>query len=87
MHISSSTSEHTLRICLPIGIRSEMVTISTAKGDRLKIVADVWHLEADCHFEWEVVFAPRDVDVTSIRAKFEEEGILTIRAGRSARKD
>ncbi|KAF7366725.1 hypothetical protein MSAN_00930600 [Mycena sanguinolenta] len=82
MHISSSTSEHTLGICLPIGIKSEMVTISTAKGDKLKIVADAWHLEVDCHFEWEIVFAPCDVDITRIRAIFEDGGVLTIHAGR-----
>jgi hypothetical protein len=27
-----------------------MVTITTAKGDKLKVVADAWHLEADCGF-------------------------------------
>ncbi|KAJ7253034.1 hypothetical protein B0H12DRAFT_1017707 [Mycena haematopus] len=87
MQISSSTGEYTLDIRLPIEIKPEMVTISTAKGDKLKIVADAWHLEADCHFEWEVVFAPRDVDIAGIRAKFQDGGVLTVRAGRRACRD
>ncbi|KAJ6588315.1 hypothetical protein B0H19DRAFT_922985 [Mycena capillaripes] len=82
LQISSSDTEYTLDISLPIAIQPEMVIITTAKGDKLKIVADAWHLEADCHFEWEIVFPPRDVDITSIRAKFEEQGRLTVRAGR-----
>jgi len=36
------------------------------------------------HFEWEIAFPPRDVDIKSIRAKFEEKGRLTVRAGRHA---
>lgn len=27
-----------------------MVTISANKGDRLKIVADAWHMETDCEY-------------------------------------
>ncbi|KAJ7827200.1 hypothetical protein B0H13DRAFT_1657078 [Mycena leptocephala] len=38
----------TPNVSLPIAIQPEMVTITTAKGDKLKIVADAWHLEADC---------------------------------------
>ncbi|KAF8208186.1 hypothetical protein K438DRAFT_1575054 [Mycena galopus ATCC 62051] len=82
IHISSSTSEYTVHISLPIAVKPEMVTITTAKGDKIKIVVDEWHLEDNCHFEWEIVFPPRDVDITSIRAKFEEEKLLTVRAGR-----
>lgn len=48
MDIISSTSEYTFDISLPIVIKPEMVTITTAKGDKVKIVADAWHLEADC---------------------------------------
>jgi hypothetical protein len=34
------------------------------------------------HFEWEIVFPPHDIDITSIRAKFEVQGLLVVSAGR-----
>ncbi|KAK7042447.1 hypothetical protein R3P38DRAFT_316863 [Favolaschia claudopus] len=86
LRIDTSTSEYVLDVALPVVIKPEMVTVSTAKGAKLRIVADAWHLEKDCHFEWEIVFATGDVDITSIRAKFGEEGHLVVRAGRRARK-
>ncbi|KAJ7625101.1 hypothetical protein DFH06DRAFT_979549 [Mycena polygramma] len=85
MHVNSSATEYTVDISLPIAIKSEMVTISKARGDRVKIVADAWHLEVDCHFEWEIVFPPQDVDLASIRAKF-EHGRLVVSAGRRSCK-
>ncbi|KAJ7337415.1 hypothetical protein DFH08DRAFT_783742 [Mycena albidolilacea] len=86
MDIISSTSEYTFDISLPIVIKPEMVTVTTAKGDKVKIVADAWHLEADCHFEWEIVFPPGEVDITKINAQF-EGGHLNVRAGRRSCKD
>ncbi|KAK7019824.1 hypothetical protein R3P38DRAFT_2782131 [Favolaschia claudopus] len=86
LRIDTSTREYVLDVVLPVEIKPEMVTLSTLKGDKLRIVADAWHLEKDCHFEWEIVFAPGDVDMTSIRAKFGEEGHLVVRAGRRACK-
>ncbi|KAJ7130279.1 hypothetical protein C8R44DRAFT_613600 [Mycena epipterygia] len=82
VNITATATGYTLVIALPIAIKPEMVTISTAKGDKLRIVADAWHLEADCHYEWEVTFAPRDVVTSSIRAKFDVQGHLTVSAGR-----
>ncbi|KAJ7896885.1 hypothetical protein B0H13DRAFT_1623656 [Mycena leptocephala] len=76
MYINSSATEFTPDVSLPIAIQPEMVTITTAKGDKLKIAADAWHLEANCHFELEIVFPPHDIDITSIRAKFEVQGRL-----------
>ncbi|KAJ7178057.1 hypothetical protein C8R46DRAFT_943005 [Mycena filopes] len=87
LQISSSAAKYTLDISLPAAIKPEMVTITTAKGDILKIVADAWHLESDCHFEWEIVFPPQDVDIASISAKFDARGRLTVNAGRRTRKN
>ncbi|KAJ7084017.1 hypothetical protein B0H15DRAFT_849777 [Mycena belliarum] len=80
--IISSAAQYTFHVDLPIAIKPEMVTISTAKGDKVKIVADAWHLEADCHFEWEIAFGPQDVNTSTIRAKLDEEGHLIVSAGR-----
>ncbi|KAJ7628413.1 hypothetical protein FB45DRAFT_834338 [Roridomyces roridus] len=82
LHVHASADKYTLDIALPVEIKPEMVTITTAKGDRLKIVADVWHLESDCHYEWEIVFPPEDVQLSTIRAKFSAEGHLSVSAGR-----
>ncbi|KAJ7291281.1 hypothetical protein C8J57DRAFT_1272123 [Mycena rebaudengoi] len=85
--ITALPAQYTFELRLPDSIKPEMVTITTAKGDRLKIVADAWHLEVDCHYEWQIVFSPRDVDMSSIRAKFEDaQSRLTVSAGRRAQK-
>jgi len=55
-----------------------MVTISAKRGDKLEIVADAWHMEADCHYEWQISFAPHDIDMSSVHAKFGADGHLTI---------
>ncbi|KAA1477142.1 hypothetical protein DENSPDRAFT_760015, partial [Dentipellis sp. KUC8613] len=57
---------------------AEMVTIAAKKGDRLGIIADAWHLEQDCHFEWDFAFEPRTVDMSTLRAKVEADGKLVI---------
>ncbi|TFY66369.1 hypothetical protein EVG20_g4721 [Dentipellis fragilis] len=57
---------------------AEMVTIAAKKGDRLRIIADAWHLEQDCHFEWDFAFEPRTVDMSTLRAKVEADGKLVI---------
>ncbi|KAF7329741.1 hypothetical protein MKEN_00237400 [Mycena kentingensis (nom. inval.)] len=67
LRIDSSRTAYTMELALPSSISAEMVTITTAKGDKLKIVADAWHLESDCHYEWEVVFPPKDVNFASCR--------------------
>nr|GAT44428.1 predicted protein [Mycena chlorophos] len=83
MHIDSSPNAYTMQLALPSTITSpEMVTISTAKGDKLRIVADAWHLESDCHYEWEVAFPAKDVNMSSIRAKFDGKGRLSVEACR-----
>jgi hypothetical protein len=48
MDISSSNAKYTLHVQLPITIQPEMITISAQKGDKLKVVADAWHMENDC---------------------------------------
>jgi len=82
MNVHSSPSKHILSVRLPEAIKSEMVTITANKGDKLKIIADAWHMEADCHYEWQIDFAPHDVDMLAIRAKFEQDGLLIISAER-----
>lgn len=47
-HIESSPSTHTFNVQLPKYIEHEMVTISVHKGDRIRISADAWNMEADC---------------------------------------
>jgi hypothetical protein len=78
MVIQSTLSTHTLSVVLPRAIQSEMVTVSVKKGDRLDIVADAWHMENDCHYEWQAHFAPGDADMPSVRARFAPDGKLTI---------
>lgn len=46
------------------------------KGGRIDIVADAWHLEQDCHYEWHLAFPLRTVDMTSLRATFNDSGTL-----------
>ena len=45
MTVSSSCYYYTLCVKLPAAIQPEMVTVCANKGDKLKVVADVWHLE------------------------------------------
>ncbi|KAG2364567.1 hypothetical protein BDR07DRAFT_1279454 [Suillus spraguei] len=78
MVIQSTLSTHSLSVVLPRAIQSEMVTVSVKKGDKLNIVADAWHMENDCHYEWQVYFAPGDADMPSVRARFAPDGKLTI---------
>ncbi|KAJ7056953.1 hypothetical protein C8F01DRAFT_992154 [Mycena amicta] len=73
---------YTMELSLPSTITAEMVTISTAKGDKLRIVADAWHLESDCHYEWEVAFPPKDVNMGSLCARLDGEGRLSVKASR-----
>ncbi|GLB40719.1 hypothetical protein LshimejAT787_0805900 [Lyophyllum shimeji] len=84
MNVSSSPSKHTLHVQLPRMIQPEMITISANRGDKLKVVADAWHMENDCHYEWQISFAPRDIDMTAIHAKFEPNGHLFIDVSRLA---
>ncbi|KAG1729839.1 uncharacterized protein EDB91DRAFT_1059838 [Suillus paluster] len=78
MVIQSTLTTHSLSVTLPRAIQSEMVTVSVKKGDRLNIVADAWHMEIDCHYEWQVHFAPGDADMSSARARFAPDGKLSI---------
>ncbi|KAF7965961.1 hypothetical protein HWV62_40721 [Athelia sp. TMB] len=48
MHVTTTSSGYTLNAQLPIEIQPEMITVSAKKGDRIAVVADVWHMEADC---------------------------------------
>ncbi|KII85257.1 hypothetical protein PLICRDRAFT_116403 [Plicaturopsis crispa FD-325 SS-3] len=77
MQVVTLPYKHTLDVDLPSEIRPEMVTISAKKGDRLDIVADAWHKENDCHYEWQIRFPPHDIDMSSVHAKV-TEGHLTI---------
>ncbi|KAL0953115.1 hypothetical protein HGRIS_004384 [Hohenbuehelia grisea] len=78
MAITSTPYRHTLDVCLPRAIQPEMVTVSARKGDKLSVIADAWHMERNCHYEWEIAFPPRDVDMGSVHAKFESDGRLVI---------
>ncbi|CAL1717224.1 unnamed protein product [Somion occarium] len=45
---------------------------NSKKGDRVEVVADIWHKEEDAHFEWEILFAPGDVDIGTIRTSLRD---------------
>ncbi|KAJ8496816.1 hypothetical protein ONZ51_g865 [Trametes cubensis] len=82
MRLLTTTGEHRLAVRLPEGLSPEMVTVCAKKGARLSVVADLWHRESDSHYEWEVTFAPADVDMMSVRAVFESDGQLVIHVRR-----
>ncbi|KAL4246434.1 hypothetical protein ABKN59_009642 [Abortiporus biennis] len=82
--ISSSTTEHKVSLRIPWAekeIIPEMITVSAKRGDRLGVVADVWDKEVDSHYEWEIQYPPRDVDMSSIRVHL-GDGYITIKARR-----
>ena len=45
--VRSTDEEYVLSVHLP-GFTPEMVTVSARKEDRLAVVADLWHVEANC---------------------------------------
>lgn len=85
--IVSSDTTHTVSIVLPrpggAPLAPEMVTISARRGGRLAVVADAWHLEHDCHYEWHVALPPKEVDLGAVRARFGDDGTLVIDVPRS----
>jgi hypothetical protein len=46
--VRESFSHYTINVYLPTIIQSDMVTIAVVKGDKMKLVADAWHLESNC---------------------------------------
>ncbi|KAL4064628.1 hypothetical protein J3A83DRAFT_643108 [Scleroderma citrinum] len=82
MITQSSCTMHTFSVTLPRTILPEMVTVSAKKGDRLDVVADAWHMERDCHYEWQIRFAPGDVDMGTVRAQLGSDGMLSIEVQR-----
>ncbi|KIM80386.1 hypothetical protein PILCRDRAFT_73151 [Piloderma croceum F 1598] len=82
MHITPSDSKYILNVQLPTEIQREMVTVSAKKGNRIAIVADVWHMEEDCHYEWQIRFSPYDINMTSIRVILDDDAQLTIHVER-----
>ncbi|KAF9534004.1 hypothetical protein CPB83DRAFT_782665 [Crepidotus variabilis] len=85
MNCRADPSLYTLMVAaLPPSITSDMVTISANKGDRLRINAQAWGGENAAHYEWQVSFPPRDVDLSRVQARFENGG-LTVRVPRFSR--
>jgi len=82
MVLQSTTTSHILSVTLPRVIQPEMVTVVAKKGDRLNVVADAWHMERDYHYEWHISFAAGDVDMSTARARFGQDGNLTIEVQR-----
>ncbi|KAH8112683.1 hypothetical protein DFH11DRAFT_1606427 [Phellopilus nigrolimitatus] len=79
--ICSTDEEHILSVHLP-GFAPEMVTVSARKEDKLAVVADLWHAEANCHHEWLVAFPSRDVNVSLTRAQLSADETLKIHVPR-----
>ncbi|KAI0267849.1 hypothetical protein BC834DRAFT_822171 [Gloeopeniophorella convolvens] len=79
---------HLLTVALPrpggSPLALEMITVSALRGGRLAVVADAWHLESDCHYEWHTGFPPHEVDFGAVRARVEAGGILTIEVPKRA---
>lgn len=48
MDVSSSIGKHTMHVQLPFSIKPEMITITANRGDKLRIVADAWHMQQEC---------------------------------------
>lgn len=48
MKLTSTMVEHTFDVWLPKELLSEMVTVSAKRGNRVDVVADIWHQEKDC---------------------------------------
>ncbi|TRM64560.1 hypothetical protein BD626DRAFT_400932 [Schizophyllum amplum] len=82
IRVLHAPSAYAFDVSLPSTILPEMVTISAKKGNKLRVIADAWHLEDNCHYEWEIAFAPYDVDMGSVKAKFEPGGRLLITVAR-----
>jgi len=84
--LETSPAQYTLSIALPRPggalLASEMITVSARRGGRLAVVADAWHLEHDCHYEWHVAFPRPDMDLRAVRARVGEDGILVIEVPR-----
>ncbi|KAI6033355.1 hypothetical protein EDC04DRAFT_2523361, partial [Pisolithus marmoratus] len=78
MTTQSSSTLHTFSVVLPHAVPPEMITVSAKKGDRLDVVADAWHMEHDCHYGWEISFAPGDADMSTVRARLNQERELVI---------
>ncbi|KAJ3548494.1 hypothetical protein NMY22_g1239 [Coprinellus aureogranulatus] len=78
MTVASSVYFYTLSVQLPTAIQPEMVTVCANKGDKLKVVADAWHMENESHYEWQITFPPRDVDMSAVHARFDDSKNLTI---------
>ncbi|KAH9030547.1 hypothetical protein EDB84DRAFT_1494011 [Lactarius hengduanensis] len=82
VRIVSTDTMHTVSIVLPrpggAPLAPEMVTISARRGGRVAVVADAWHLEHDCHYEWRVALPPKEVDLGAVRARFGDDGTLVI---------
>ncbi|KAF8995407.1 hypothetical protein BDZ89DRAFT_839474 [Hymenopellis radicata] len=76
--VHESSFKYTVDVQLPNIIQPEMVTIAAIKGDKMKVVADAWHMESNCHYEWLITFPPRDIDMSKVHAKFGQDGLLSI---------
>ncbi|KAH9998917.1 hypothetical protein BJV77DRAFT_978028 [Russula vinacea] len=80
--IETLPKSYRLSIALPrpggAQLASEMITVSARRGGRLAVVADAWHLEHDCHFEWHFAFPQPDVDLGAVQARLGKDGILVI---------
>jgi len=80
--VETFPTEYRLSIALPrpggAPLAPEMITVSVRRGARLAVVADAWHLEHDCHYEWHIAFSQPDVHLGAVRARFGEDGMLVI---------
>ncbi|KAF9802975.1 hypothetical protein IEO21_09769 [Rhodonia placenta] len=73
--------QHRFSAQLRQGLSPEMVTVYAKRGSRVAVVVDAWNVEKESHYEWEIVFHPRDVDMASVRVVLEADGelLMTVR--------
>jgi len=82
MQLETTPALHVFSVHLPSAVDPQMVTVFQKHGGRVRVVVDLWHLQKDAHFEWELVMNLRDVDISSVRAVFEAGGHLAIHVRR-----
>lgn len=58
MTLNSTSMKYVLSVQLPTIIQPEMVTISANKGDKLKVIANAWHIQNECEYHRHVVRFP-----------------------------
>ncbi|TFK62557.1 hypothetical protein BDN72DRAFT_848537 [Pluteus cervinus] len=85
MSLISTSRDYTFSVTLPVVNRVAMITVSANRGDKLKVIADAWPMQNNCHYEWNIIFPPLDIDMLGVKAKFSPDGHLALNVPRLSR--